>query len=179
MWLEAFLEQVIKHLLRTKSDRTPIVVMASKQERHHRVVSFKMLSTWYHHPQFLELVQALWEEPSSSLLGKMDRFRVVASQWNRHSFGNIFWRKKTLLARLGGIQKRLSIRHSHFLSNLELELREELNTMLQQKEHLWKQKSQVNWLKCGEHNTKYFHVTTVIRRWRGRVHLLKEENGDW
>lgn len=59
-------------------------------------------------------------------------------------FGNIFARKKNIMARLNGIQRTLSIRSSNFLLNLENNLLKELDMVLNQEEELWALKSRVN-----------------------------------
>ncbi|KAH9649731.1 putative ribonuclease H protein [Citrus sinensis] len=53
-------------------------------------------------------------------------FTLKALDWNRNVFGNIFWRKKRLLAKLGGIQRALKDYYSHGLIDLEKQLRVEL-----------------------------------------------------
>jgi hypothetical protein len=47
-------------------------------------------------------------------------------EWNKETFGNIFKRKKELLARLNGIQNSSSYGYSVFLDSLEKELQEKL-----------------------------------------------------
>lgn len=65
----------------------------------------------------------------------MKRFSGLAKQWNREVFGNIFW-KKSLLAMLGGIQRKTDVRPSRYLLGLESQLRTELENVLLQEESL-------------------------------------------
>lgn len=58
-------------------------------------------------------------------------------------------------------------------------LRRDLDTTLAQEEIFWKQKSWVAWLKEGERNTCFFHVSTLIRRRRNKVLKLKMADGTW
>lgn len=51
--------------------------------------------------------------------------------------------------------------------------------VLTQEEILWHQKSRTQWLQCGGRNTKYFHLSTLIRRRKNRVELLQKEDGSW
>ena len=44
---------------------------------------------------------------------------------------------------------------------------------------LWRQKSREIWLKEGDKNSKFFHVTTIIRRRRNSIDAVKAENGEW
>ena len=84
-------------------------------------------------------------------------FTLSALEWNRHVLGNIFWKKKRLLARLGGIQWALEDYYSHGLIDLEKQLRAKLEEVLSQKEIIWLQKSRQDWLCPGDRNTTYFH----------------------
>lgn len=71
-------------------------------------------------------------------------------------FGNIFVQKKTIMARLNGIQRAMSLKHSDFLINLENELLKDLDTVLNQEEQLWELKSRVNWMIQGDRNTAFY-----------------------
>ncbi|KAF7114851.1 hypothetical protein RHSIM_RhsimUnG0075100 [Rhododendron simsii] len=43
----------------------------------------------------------------------------------------------------------------------------------------WHQRSRVNWLRMGDRNTRFFHLTTIRRRQRNQIAKLKDENGEW
>ena len=47
---------------------------------------------------------------------------------------------------------------------LEAKLRKELNVILNEIELFWFQKSRVEAIHDGDKNTKYFHISTIIRR---------------
>ncbi|KAF7835215.1 reverse transcriptase [Senna tora] len=55
----------------------------------------------------------------------------------------------------------------------------EYKRVLEQEELLWCQKARVNWLKHGNRNSKFCHASTVIKRRRNRVNMLKKKDGDW
>lgn len=55
-----------------------------------------------------------------------DDFINKMGNWNKDIFGNIFKKKKELLARIGGIQQFLKKRHSRSLIKLEIKLKREL-----------------------------------------------------
>ena len=76
----------------------------------------------------------------------IERFTKEAVVWNKTQFGNIFTRKKNLMARLNGIQRAISIKPSSLLLNLENKLLKELDMFLSQDEECWALKSRVNWM---------------------------------
>lgn len=60
----------------------------------------------------------------------IEEFKTNLWTWNREVFGNIFKRKRRILARIGGIQKALEVRQSNHLIWLEADLRQELKEVL-------------------------------------------------
>lgn len=46
-------------------------------------------------------------------------------------------------------------------------------------EIMWKNKSRVTWLTMPDLNTRYFHLTTLIRRRRNVIEYLKTPNSTW
>ena len=44
---------------------------------------------------------------------------------------------------------------------------------------LWFQKSRGKWCVHGDRNTKFFHMSTIIRRKRNRVEKLKKDEIQW
>ena len=80
------------------------------------------------------------------LVDAISKFTEEATRWNRMQFGNVFNRKKNIMARLNGVQRALSIRPSSFLINLEKELLKYLDVVLNQEEEIWALKSWVNWM---------------------------------
>ena len=113
------------------------------------------------------------------LVDAISKFTDEATRWNRMQFGNVFNRKKNIMARLNGIQRTLANRPSTFLINLENELLKELEVVLNQEEEIWALKSRVNWLVQGGRNTNFYHVSTLVRRKRNQILAIKDSVGEW
>ena len=80
---------------------------------------------------------------------------VKANDWNRDHFGNIFFKKNCIQARLNGVQRAMAIRPSSSLVKLENNLLKELEIILNQEHELWALKSRVNWMVQGDRNTAF------------------------
>lgn len=83
------------------------------------------------------------------------------------------------MARLNGIQKAIANHPSHSLHELEKVLHKELNTLFDQEEELWVQKSRINRLIEGDRNTTFHHLSTIVRRRRNKITCIKNDMGDW
>lgn len=59
------------------------------------------------------------------------------------------------------------------------ELQIELAKWLLRSEIFWRQKSRELWLKHGDKNYKFFHLSTTIQRQQNNIDALKAEDGTW
>ena len=99
--------------------------------------------------------------------------------WNKNIFGNVFRQKRRILARLGGIQKSRCHMDNHFLMNLECDLIKQYDMICDNEAMLWRQKSREKWVQDGDRNTKFFHLTTMVRRRRNKIDGLFDATGTW
>ena len=58
-------------------------------------------------------------------------------------------------------------------------MQEEINEWLTRVELLWRQKSRETWLKEGDKNSIFFHLSTIIRRKRNSIDAIKDDHGAW
>ena len=79
------------------------------------------------------MVRNAWEE-EDALSRAIRKFTSNARQWNRSVFGNLFARKRRVLARINGLQKALSNGPNHFLVQLEQDLLKEYSKIRSQEE---------------------------------------------
>ncbi|KAA3480824.1 Retrovirus-related Pol polyprotein LINE-1 [Gossypium australe] len=106
-------------------------------------------------------------------------FTSHVKDWNRPTYGYISTRKRHLLYSLGNIQKAMEQSNSRPLANLEMEIRDELESVLNHEELLWRQKARCDWLQFGDRNTKFFHSRTMQRRKFNRILALRIKNEEW
>ncbi|KAH1074240.1 hypothetical protein J1N35_026568 [Gossypium stocksii] len=60
-----------------------------------------------------------------------------------------------------------------------MEVRDELKSVLNHEELLWRQKARCDWLQLGDRNTSFFHSRTLQRRKSNRILALRASNGEW
>ncbi|KAL0006983.1 hypothetical protein SO802_008485 [Lithocarpus litseifolius] len=85
-------------------------------------------------------------------------------------------RINSLLKNIKEVQDR---QPSHENGLLENDLQIELSEWLLRSEVVWRQKSRELWLKLGDKNSKFFHLSTIIRRRRNNIDAIKNEEGTW
>ncbi|KAK1584321.1 hypothetical protein Q3G72_031946 [Acer saccharum] len=179
-WRLLFAEGFLRHLPRVASDHCPILLsLHSNHIPRSHLKPFRFEAMWLKHVNFDQTVKQFWETQPVSFVDKTQGLANVLLNWNRTSFGCIFHRKRRILARLQGIQTCLGDRFKPSLSKLEAKLQEEYNQIIDQEEIFWRQKSRTTWLKEGDKNTKFFHLTTMIRRRYNKLEGLKDEDGIW
>lgn len=79
---------------------------------------------WMLHPNFPRVVKESWGK-AQLLTNAISNFTRQAKLWNINVFGNLFARKRRVLARLNGAQKALSNNPNDFLLQLEKTLIED------------------------------------------------------
>lgn len=178
-WQLIFTDAQVQHLPKTHSNHHPLNLILEETKFKKKEVQGRFQLAWATHQDFRRLVEDTWNKSMSMQLN-LGNLMIKAKEWNRNVFGNIFQRKERCLARINGTQLALSYNASRYLKKLEDDLLTEYNQILEQEELHWFQKAKVDWLKNGERNTCYFHLTAIIRKRRGTINMLKSvEQGAW
>lgn len=135
-WNSLFTEASVLHLPKIHSDHHPILVsFESNLNRRNSVKPFHFLTAWLMDHSFISLVAKEWRD-SEGYFQAAHVFVDKVSKWNRDNFGNIFKRKRRILARLNGIQRAMECFDSKGLLKLESKLKTELENILSQEEVL-------------------------------------------
>ncbi|XP_071905636.1 uncharacterized protein [Coffea arabica] len=58
-------------------------------------------------------------------------------------------------------------------------LKRQLSKAYKDEELFWSQKSRSRWLKEGDKNTTFFHISVTTKRKRNRISMLQKLNRDW
>ena len=178
-WRLKFQEGAVRHLIRIGSDHSPLLIATGGfVKTAARKPPFRFLAAWLSHSHFEQLVHENWS-PIAPLSRKLQHLASNLERWNRDVFGNLFFRKRQLWARIDGIQRALSSGGPQYLRKLEHKLRAELDHTLDQIDMLWYQKARVHQIRDGDRNTKYFHASTIVRRRINRIEALRDSDNFW
>ena len=113
--------------------------------------------------------------PMYILFEKIKHCRRVLVDWTRSTFGystNLIREKHQLLQELtrsNGTENWHEIRR----------VKEEINSMLDNEELHWRQRSRSIWLKAGDKNTKFFHQRASQRRRKNNIVGVFDGGGQW
>ncbi|KAL8141547.1 LOW QUALITY PROTEIN: hypothetical protein V2J09_014579 [Rumex salicifolius] len=135
-------------------------------------------AVWLLHDKFKDFVSFSWDG-TVSLPQSLATLTPKLQRWKKDVFDNIFKRKRICWRRLEGVQRHLDSSLTNGLIKLEKKLRRELYDILEQEQILWWQKSRANLLIDGDRNTRFFHVSTLIRRKSNKIPALKNPGGEW
>ncbi|KAL8139423.1 LOW QUALITY PROTEIN: hypothetical protein V2J09_005444 [Rumex salicifolius] len=172
-------EAVVSHLPFLSSDHAPLYLQLCPIQRGNPLRRpFRFEAAWLHHPSFKDLLSASWncELATPAALAIL---RSKLRKWNRDVFGRIQEKKRTLMSEIQCVQDLIVTGRSDFLLAREETLIKELDEVLEQEEILWFQKSREKWIALGDRNTSFFHMSTIIRRRRNSIEMLRREDGSW
>ena len=118
LWRVLYPEAVVTHLPRIYSDHHLVLIELFNPNPDRANRPFHFQSMWLLHPDFSRVVREAW--PEGRLLNLATReFTRNVKKWNVEVFGNLFARKRRVLARLNGTQKALANNPSESLIRLE------------------------------------------------------------
>ncbi|PRQ51592.1 putative transcription factor interactor and regulator CCHC(Zn) family [Rosa chinensis] len=178
LWRLKFPDAFLQHLPKMKSDHCPLLLHSNSYVNSTNAEKpFRFQAMWMSHDQYSDFITNHWKEYSGVLQEKVSSLARDLKEWNSKTFGNIFKKKRRLLARIAGIQKCLCRNNNSYLLNLEQDLIKEYELICDQEAMYWQQKSRVKWLQEGDKNTKFFHLSTMIRRRRNKIEGLLDANG--
>ena len=179
-WQLIFPRAGVKHLCNMNSDHNPIL-LDTHLESESLNCPFRFEAMWAKEDSSRVVVDNAWQldvEGSHGfrLANKLERTKKDLKKWNKEVFGIVKERIKSLQANIAEIQQKPPTKE-----NLELEaaLSLELDDWLLRDELRLKQKSRELWLKEGDQNSRFFHLSTLVQRRRNRIKEIKLEDGSW
>lgn len=94
--------------------------------------------------------------------------------WGREAFGNVGRKVADLRVKLQNLQR--SVQSEKVIEETTM-VEGELDSLLEQEEIIWCQRSRANWLRHGDRNTRFFHTKASQRRKRNTIEELETADG--
>ncbi|KAK3037266.1 hypothetical protein RJ639_029678 [Escallonia herrerae] len=179
-WRFLFPDAAIIHLLGKCSDHLPIVLKTHKTS-FLGPKPFRFEAGWTRDPSSHLVVKSAWRQHVAGsvaeiLCKKTTLTSSMLRKWNLSHFGHIQSRIKFLTQKLDVIQQQEpTIRNIELEKNIKLAIDEQCK----REELLWYQKSRIRWRSEGDLNTKFFHLSTLVRRRRNTIDFIKNSDGAW
>nr|POF27247.1 transposon tx1 uncharacterized 149 kda protein [Quercus suber] len=142
---------------------------------------FRFAVTWLRDDRCSFVIEDAWNENVTSsefikFYKKQASTKDALQKWNKEVFGNC--QDKIMLYCKKLRQSKLNP-PSENTGPMEEALQSELSEWLLRSESLWCQKSRELWVKLGDRNTKFFHLSTIIKRKQNNIDAIQDDNGTW
>lgn len=82
----------------------------------------RFLAAWLYRDEFSGIFQNSWQKEPKNIVDSIGNAVSDCHKWSKIVFGDIFYRKNSLIRRISGIQKTPAYGHSAFLESLESEI---------------------------------------------------------
>lgn len=164
------------------SDHAPLFVVGCEQRELSR--SFRFESYWLKMPDFLEVTANSWNRPIRATNPfaifhlKLCRLARDLRRWSKTNIGDLRLR----LAIANEVIFQLDVaQESRSLSDVEQWLLKELKRkvlgLASMEKIRIRQRSRLTWIKCGDVNSKYFHLKANSRKRRNFINALQTPTG--
>ena len=179
-WRLLFPKAVILHLGAINSDHCPLLLDSNPTD-YLMPHLFRFVAAWLRDPRCFEVIRLAWKKvfygcSGLKLCRKQRATTSALKRWNKDEFGYCQTRISELTSQIEVIQsKEVSVTNARIKANLQ----SELNEWLTRNDLIWKQKSREIWLRNGDRNTRFFHLSTIIRRRQDSIDTIRSDFGDW
>lgn len=173
-WKRLFPRAAVYHLDFWRSDHRPILLDLMDQSRDDiegsRRRRFFFEECWIDNNECRDLISKEWVDSRGLTVvdGVLSNLRICGSRldsWNvqcRRRLKEVIVNKKMELHNAYNNIEKGSWRKIQLIEA-------QLDGALAVEERYWKQRSRVDWLKCGDRNTSFFHMKATVRKARNKM----------
>ncbi|KAM0884665.1 hypothetical protein ACQ4PT_030837 [Festuca glaucescens] len=181
---DMFEECSVENIIATTSDHYAILISLAGGQQHKPVVpvmqGFRYEAMWRRAEDYTGVVEGAWAKNNvgpnamQATCANLSRLAVSLKDWSHTSFGSVqreIKRLETALWRL------CSSPISDAVIAEEKVVERLLCELFEREEIMARQRSRVDWLREGDHNTAFFHAKATTRKKANRIASLQRENG--
>ncbi|XP_042482726.1 uncharacterized protein LOC122063090 [Macadamia integrifolia] len=136
-----------------------------------------------YHDDFDRVVADSWSEwilgaPIYVLVNKLKKLKGVIRDWARSTFPHLDRVLEEANRVLAQIQEQIDTKGmDDQLYALEAMAKTTLIKVMENHEKMWAEKARIRWLKFGDRNSKFFLLSTKMRRNKNTIKSLKKQDG--
>ena len=158
-WFSKFPGARVHHVDSTTSDHKILWIENSDLNCSSRKRLFRFEEMWLGNKGCGETVEGVWqvsyeEEGSTRVIKKVENCGKALTKWSKDCFSNV--RKQLAQKRRELIRIEKVVLQGGNLGRL-VELKKEINSLMDKKERMWCQRSRTLYLQDGDRNTRFFH----------------------
>jgi hypothetical protein len=173
-WLLYFPNVQLTNLLASHSDHSPILLQTSPMVRNGKTYSFRFENSWLKEEDINEVVEEGWgRDRRDEITNKTFRCAEKLKGWGRRKR----MRFKQEILECSEELERLRGCHDAINTDRYKVVQSQHARLLIQEETYWRQRAKMHWLKEGDLNTKFFHMSASTRqRSKKIVKLVNDVN---
>jgi hypothetical protein len=167
-WRMMFEDMEVQVMARRSSDHHPILLnlVNNKKLAKGKKRLFRMEASWSKQAEFAEVIKNSW----TARCQRGDPWITVQEKMKRCQKTIQVWVKKVVHATEESIREKsralemIQTEERGQAKEEEVQLKNEIENLLEQEEVKWKQRAKEDWLRHGDRNTKYFHACATQKR---------------
>ena len=171
----------VNHVDSTTSDHKILWIEQAELEVLPKKKLFRFEEMWLGDKGCGETVEGVWqiryeELGSTRVIRKVEKCGQALTQWSKDCFGNVrieLEKKRKALVRA----EKIALQRGY--SDNLIQLKKEINLLMDKEERMWRQRSRTLYLKDGDRNTRFFHCRATQRRRRNLITGIKNQSNEW
>jgi hypothetical protein len=174
-WLTKFPHAKLRNILSSHSDHSPILLQCSPIVRQHYNHEFKFENSWLLEEDIEVVVQEGWNDGNSlEITQRLSHCAEKLQRWGKR-------KKRRFKAEVAEHEAEMERNRDRSDSDSRVRFREAQTQhakVLIQEEAFWKQRAKMHWLKEGDLNTKFFHMSATARTKVKKIEKLRNEEDE-
>ncbi|XXG67241.1 hypothetical protein AAC387_Pa06g0633 [Persea americana] len=177
-WFETFPDPVLSHINGLSSDHC-LILLSHRAPVQVKRAPFKFEAMWLNHSSFLEVFNQAWQIPVSGnppfiLHQKLKALKKCLKKWNVEVFGRLNSNIQAAEEDLFLCQQSFDSNPTDSSANLLISAKAKLHNLLKAEEIHWIQKSRIKWLREGDRNTRFCHISAKTRSKAKQIDCIVE-----
>jgi hypothetical protein len=171
-WLELHPESKLVNIIASHSDHNPILLHTTTAARNWSNYTFRFENGWLKEDDIGEVVEEGWgRSREADITNKVTRCANKLCRWGRRK--RLKFKQEVVAC--GDELERMRGNNDMINSERYKEVKEQHAKLLIQEEAYWRQRAKMHWLKEGDLNTKFFHMSASVRARRKQIVKLMND----